>query len=179
MAIPLAALTALAQFAPLLFKYIGVGKDSVPSKIAETAADIAQQVTGSESVSDAIAVLTGNSKLQWEYKLQMMAHEQAMDKAYLEDTHSARNRDAEFVKAGMINWRAHSMYIMAWVVVVVAFVMVWHSQELDDFVKATVSLILGRFLGYLDQIYNFEFGSTKSSRQKDDTIASLSYRGEK
>lgn len=179
MAIPLAALTALAQFAPMLLKYLGVGKNSVPDKVAEVAASVAREVTGTESVTDAIAVLTGNTQLQWEYKIQMAGHEHRMDELYLQDTKDARARDTEFVKAGMINWRAHSMYIMAWVVVVVAFVMVWHSQELDDFVKATVSLILGRFLGYLDQIYNFEFGSTKSSRQKDDTIASLSNRGER
>ena len=174
MAIPFAAIAALAQFAPILLKYIGVGKNSVPAEIAETAAKVAREVTGADTVTDAIAVLTGNTQLQWEYKIKILSHEQDMDKAYLFDTQNARTRDSEFVKAGMINWRAHSMYIMAWVVVVVAFAMVWNSQELDDFVKATVSLILGRFLGYLDQIYNFEFGSTKSSRQKDDTISKLS-----
>lgn len=176
MAIPLAVITALAQFAPVLLKYIGVGNDSVPAKIAETAASVAQEVTGAESVTDAIAIMAGNNKLQWEYKLKMLGHEQEMDKAFLADLKDARSRDSEFIKAGMINWRAHSMYIMAWVVVVIAFIMVWHSQELDDFVKATVSLILGRFLGYLDQIYNFEFGTTKSSKQKDETIEHLSRR---
>lgn len=176
MAIPIAAIAALAQFAPMLFKYLGVGNESVPGKVADIAASVAREVTGTESVTDAIAVLSGNSQLAWEYKIQMAGHEHKMDELYLADTKDARARDAEFVKAGMINWRAHSMYIMAWVVVVVAFVMVWNSQELDDFVKATVSLILGRFLGYLDQIYNFEFGSTKSSKEKDATIEHLSKR---
>lgn len=32
---------------------------------------------------------------------------------------------------------------------------------------------LGRFLGYLDNIFNFEFGTTRSSQKKDDTILNL------
>lgn len=48
-----------------------------------------------------------------------------------------------------------------------------YMQVDDDFAKATVTLLLGRFLGYLDSAYQFEFGTTRSSRTKDETITEL------
>lgn len=73
-----------------------------------------------------------------------------------------------------INYQAISMYILAVIVIMVIFIAIWSVPEVNDFVKGVSTLVLGRFLGYLDQIYNFEFGSTKTSRQKDETIANLS-----
>ena len=43
----------------------------------------------------------------------------------------------------------------------------------DEFAKGILTLVLGRFLGYVDNIYNFEFGTTRSSAKKDDTITAL------
>ncbi len=43
----------------------------------------------------------------------------------------------------------------------------------DEFAKGILTLVLGRFLGYVDNIYNFEFGTTRSSSKKDDTITAL------
>lgn len=176
MALPLAALAALAQFAPVLMKYMGIGQDSIPAKVAETAAQVATAVTGASSVEDAITVLASDPTKAFEYRIQMNAHEKEMDQLYLADIDSARRRDSEFVKAGVANHRANAMFIMAWVVVLIAFYAVWKSQGLDDFVKATITLILGRFLGYLDQIYQFEFGSTRSNKDKDQAIANLTHR---
>ncbi len=51
-------------------------------------------------------------------------------------------------------------------------VTVWTSID-DEFSKGIVTLILGRYLGYIDNIYNFEFGNTRSSTGKDATINEL------
>lgn len=67
-----------------------------------------------------------------------------------------------------------SMYIFAIFVVMVVFIAIWVTPNLSEFTKTLGSLIIGRFLGYIDQIYNFELGSTNSSKQKDETIANLS-----
>lgn len=174
MAIPFALITALAQFAPALFKYIGVGKDSIPEQLAEKVAEIASDVAGTDNVADALATFTGNSQKAWEFKIQVMANEKELDQMYLADLQNARGRDAEFIKAGQINWRAHSMYFMAWLIVLVIFYMIWSTPELNEFVKGTSTLVLGRFLGYLDQIYQFEFGSTRSNKDKDHAIMNLS-----
>ncbi|QYF95594.1 hypothetical protein KY495_10835 [Massilia sp. PAMC28688] len=45
---------------------------------------------------------------------------------------------------------------------------------MDDFAKATITLILGRSLGWIEQIFSFEFGTTRGSKSKDETISRLS-----
>ena len=52
--------------------------------------------------------------------------------------------------------------------------LVWSSPDLNEYVKGIVTLVLGRFLGYLDNIYSFEFGTTRGSKDKDETIKQLS-----
>lgn len=49
---------------------------------------------------------------------------------------------------------------------------VWSLVD-DDFAKATITLILGRFLGYVDNIYSYEFGTTRASVKKDAAITEL------
>ena len=63
--------------------------------------------------------------------------------------------------------------ILAVVVIVGIAAAIWNSPGLDEYTKGIATLILGRFLGYLDNIYNFEFGSTRSSKQKDASIENL------
>jgi hypothetical protein len=94
------------------------------------------------------------------------------------DKDSARKRDMEYLKGGRENWRAHTMYLLA---VAGVAVLVWAtltSQAIDEYGKGIITLVLGRALGYLDNIYNFEFGTTRGSRQKDATIDKLAGGGE-
>jgi hypothetical protein len=92
------------------------------------------------------------------------------------DRDSARVRDAEFVKRGTSNSRANLMFFLAVCTVVGLVWIVWKDQDVNEYVKGIFTLVLGRFLGYLDNIYSFEFGTTRGSRDKDDTIKSLTGR---
>lgn len=161
---------ALAQFAPSLMRLFGVGENSVTA--AEKAIDIAKTVTGATSPEQALEMLKANSERQAEFNMAVLKQNSELEAAYLQDVQSARNRDAEFVKAGTRNYRADSMYFLS-VFVVAALVVVVFQSTLDEYAKGIITLVLGRFLGYLDNIYNFEFGSTRTSRVKDETISSL------
>lgn len=90
------------------------------------------------------------------------------------DRDSARRRDAEFVKAGRWNFRADAMFVLALMIVSWLVWIVWKDDSINEYVKGIFTLVLGRFLGYLDNIYNFEFGTTRNSRTKDESIAALS-----
>jgi hypothetical protein len=90
------------------------------------------------------------------------------------DRDSARDRDAEFIKRGTHNHRADIMVFVAALAVAWMVYLVWSSPSLDEYVKGIVTLVLGRFLGYLDNIYSFEFGTTRGSQNKDETIKKLS-----
>ena len=51
---------------------------------------------------------------------------------------------------------------------------IWKDPDINEFLKGIATLVLGRFLGYLDNIYSFEFGTTRGSQNKDATISQLS-----
>lgn len=93
------------------------------------------------------------------------------------DRDSARGRDAEFIKRGMTNSRANTMFFLAVVMVGLLVWIVWKDQNINEYVKGIFTLVLGRFLGYLDNIYSFEFGTTRGSKEKDETIKQLTGGG--
>ncbi len=95
-------------------------------------------------------------------------------KAEVADRDSARGRDAWYVKMGKHNWRADIMVLIAALAVAGLVYLVWKDDTLSEYVKGIVTLVLGRFLGYLDNIYSFEFGTTRGSQNKDETIKQLS-----
>jgi hypothetical protein len=102
-----------------------------------------------------------------------------MELAYLKDRQDARARDNEFTRTGRPNYRSHIMFMLAVAMVGVVIWIVWKDPSINEYVKGIFTLVLGRFLGYLDNIYNFEFGTTRGSRDKDDTINRLSQGGDR
>lgn len=176
MALPLIPLLLqFASLAPSLMKYAGVGDSSV--KVAEQVVGVAQAITGEGSPEHAINVLRANPEKLAEFRLKVLEQEKAWDEVFLKDIQSARERDTKLHEAGYRNTRANSMYHLAVFVVFVLVIAVWYDDSVNEYVKGIITLVLGRFLGYLDQVYNFEFGSTRSSRTKDETISKLTRNG--
>lgn len=168
---PISIALALAQFAPSLMRMFGVGDKNVAT--AEKVIDLAKGVTGANSGEQALEMMRVNSERAAEFNMAVLKNNSELEVAYLTDVASARIRDTELRKSGSNNRRADTMYGLS---VVVVGVLVWavFTSDMDEYAKGIVTLVLGRFLGYLDNIYNFEFGSTRASKIKDDTISTLS-----
>lgn len=162
---------ALAEFAPSLLRYFGVGNAS--ASVVEKVIDVAKSVTGAESPEQALAMLETNTERQYQFKMAILNIDSALEIAYLADVASARARDMAIHAAGNRNRRADTMYVLA-VIVIAALVWAVLASDIDEYGKGIITLVLGRFLGYLDNIYNFEFGTTRMSKTKDDTINQLS-----
>src|SRR5262245_50595 len=173
MALPLIPLLVqLAGAVPTLMKYAGAGEAS--TKVAEEVVGVAQAVTGVVGPTEAVKAVLGDPEKMNAFRLAVMEREASLDKMFLEDMQSPRERDTKLHQAGYTNKRAHALAVLAVVVVATLFVAVWSDSNINEFVKGVVTLILGRFLGYLDSIYWFEFGTTRQSRAKDATIEALS-----
>ena len=138
----------------------------------------------SEPTQDKIKVAIENGSLtgeqisglrQLEMKLKAEEAERGFRYAELEfkDRDSARGRDAEIVKAGKRNYRADAMFLLAVAVIVALVYAIWKDPSINEFMKGIVTLVLGRVLGYLDNLYSFEFGTTRGSQNKDSTIDKL------
>lgn len=112
---------------------------------------------------------------QLELKYKAEEAERGFKYAELEvkDRDSARGRDAAIIQATGRNLRADIMFILAVAVITGLVYMIWKSPDINEYLKGIVTLVLGRFLGYLDNIYNFEFGTTRGSQGKDATINAM------
>jgi len=108
-----------------------------------------------------------------ELKLQQEEKELGFKYADLEvkDRADARDRDAKIIAATGHNYRADAMFVLAVFVTCGLVWMIWKDQSINEYVKGILTLVVGRFLGYLDNIYNFEFGTTRGSQGKDATIS--------
>lgn len=97
------------------------------------------------------------------------------DQAALDDTKDARARDVSLTSIlKKPNYMAISMYILVTLGIFTLMYYVINTPNINEYAKGIVSFGLGRLWGYLDVIFQFEFGSTRSSRTKDDTINKLS-----
>lgn len=122
--------------------------------------------------------LTGDqisSIKELELKLQAEEKERGFrfEELAFKDRDSARARDVESIKSGKRNYRADVMFILAVAMIVGLVYAVWSTPDINEYVKGIVTFLLGRFAGYLDNIYNFEFGTTRGSQNKDSTINAL------
>lgn len=170
-------LLALANFAPLLIKYIGAG--DATQKIVEAVSVVATTITGAKTPEEALKNLQESTEIAQKFQLAILEKSQQLDEIFLKDIQNARNRDIEIRKTGQRNTRAETMYVLAVVMIVILVYLVWSDTSLSEYVKGVVTLVLGRFLGYLDSIYNFEFGTTRTAQEKDQTIQHLAKNGGK
>ena len=167
------AFIALAQFAPSILRFLGVGDSKAPDSIIDKISSVAKSITGVGSIDEAITVFASSTEKAYEFKIQMLAHDRQFEQMYLADMQSARLRDTEFIKAGKVNARGNWMSFGAVCVILGMVLVIWQDPNINEYMKGIFTLVLGRFLGYLDTIYSFEFGTTRSSKGKDEAIAQL------
>jgi hypothetical protein len=168
-----AAAFELAKFAPQIVKWM-TGSDKAED-VAEQVVGIAEAVTGRKG-QDAVDAIIADPALQMQFQQSVMQHEQIMDAMYLATVQGARDRDVEIRKVGQYNYRADFMFFLAIAVIGWVLWVVWKDPNLNEYVKGVFTLILGRFTGYLDMIYQFEYGSTRRGAVKDATISDLAKR---
>lgn len=169
---PITICMGLAQFAPGIIKLL-TGSDKA-GEVAQQVVGIAQTVTGTTTPAAALAAVQADPAKVLEFQQAMATQQADLEKAYLLDTQDARDRDVKLAQAGQKNYRANALAGGAALLVVLCLsVMVWKSG-LDNDAKAVITLILGRALGWVEQVFSFDFGTTRANKTKDDTINNLS-----
>lgn len=168
---PLAILGLAAQIIPSLVKYAGGGDKSVA--IANNVASIATQLTGAATPDLAMEAIQKDPQKAMEFKIAVMAQEASYEQMYLADVQDARKRDSELRKAGHFNYRADLMVLGAAIFVGWLISIIWANPQIGEFAQGVFTLVLGRMLGYLDGIYNFEFGTTRETKESTKTANDL------
>ncbi len=146
-----------------------LGQDIAPT--APALADALSQATPEDILKLKLAEQDFELKMrEWGYKEAV-----ELEAMIYADTASARARDVEVTKAlGHTNHRANIIAGCALLMVILCLIVVVFTSNMDDYGKATLSLILGRSLGWVEQIFSFEFGTNRASKTKDESIKNLS-----
>lgn len=169
---PISIALALAQFAPSIMKFLGAGSSSVDT--AQKVVDIAQNLTGATDPKEALAAIRANAELAQAFNLAVLAADTDLEKAYLTDRQSARNRDIAYVSAGRTNKRADLMVLFDVIGLIACLVVLSvFRKEIPGEVVGLLSTIAGIFGLCLRDAHQFEFGSSRGSRDKDDLLAGL------
>lgn len=172
MALPLiAAAIGLAEFAPMITRWLSGNKAEL---IANQVVEIAKKVTGSKGPKDAIKALEENSLLVSDFQKEIIKLETEIEISLLEDRQCARERDLAFLKAGHANKRADLMVVSAAFGLIFCLLsLAFYSEILPGEAIGIISTIAGIFGSCLKDAYAFEFGSSRGSKFKDSTVASL------
>lgn len=168
---PLTIAFGLAKFAPKIIKWI-TGSDKAEKAAAEVVS-IAEAVTG-RSGQDAIEALGADPALVLQFRQSVMANESDLDKAYLADRADARARDVEFVKGGRYNWRGDFLAMLAVGGLVLCVWFVAKDATLPERAVNAIMFCAGVLAAAVRDVYSFEFGSSRGSKEKDDVISKMS-----
>lgn len=167
------AAMALAQYVPQITKWLTGSDDAAAG--AQKVVDIAGQITGvADDPTKMLEAMAADKALQIQFQQKVMENNTELERLFLADTQNARARDIALAQAGIRNWRANVLVGAALAIVLVCLgVVIWQS-DMNEFAKGAVTLILGRALGWVEQAFSFELGTTRANKTKDDTINNLS-----
>ena len=174
MPIPLLAVASLISQIPSLFKIFG---DNAPPPVIEKIAAIAQSITGEDSPEKAIEVLQVNPDKMLEFKNAAENRAVEIIQIYLADVQSARARDTEIQKIRGKNTRADALVLCCVAGIAACVLLAVFKDGLSEFAQTLLNVSLGAFLGTWAQVNNFEFGSTKDSKDKNEMITNLTKTG--
>ena len=165
------ALSLAAEFAPSMIRLFAGDR---AADVAGQVIDTARRVTGTSSESEAAEALRANPELLWRFRQDMAAIELETERAYLADRQDARRRDVALAQAGRRNWRADIMVLSAagGLIACILAIMNFRNQMPPEAV-GLISTVAGIFGASLKDAFSFEFGSSRSSKDKDQILASL------
>lgn len=169
---PITIALGLAQFAPSILRYFGVGEKS--AAVAEKVVGIAQSVVGpGKTPEETLAAMRQSAELAQQFNLAVLAADAKLEELYLADRKDARARDVEVRKlTGGVNKRADVMVVCDFLGLVVCLaVLAFYYKDLPGEATALISTIASIFGLCLRDAHQFEFGSSRGSKEKDELLA--------
>ncbi len=171
----IASALSLAQFAPVIARWLSGNQ---AEQMAEEVVNIARKITGHNDPLQIVQVLKEDAALIRDFQKAILEIETQFELALLQDRQQARRRDIAFVQSGTRNTRADIMVIAAAIGLIMCLgSLALYAQKLPGEATGIISTIAGIFGACLKDAYAFEFGSSRGSKEKDSTVASMIERG--
>lgn len=161
----------LAQFIPSIARWLAGDK---AEQVAHSVLDIAKRVTGIDDSPGMIRLLLEEPDLVIEFQKAILNLEAEMELSVMRDRQSARMRDMSFINSGRTNTRADIMVVSAAGGLIACLIsLAYYSDFLPGEAVGIISTVAGIFGSCLKDAYAFEFGSSRESKMKDNTMAAL------
>lgn len=168
------ALSLIGAVVPEAVKYFT--NSDTAGKVAAQVIDIAKTVTGTETPEEAHAAISVDPALAMQFRAAVLASESELEKAYLADRADARKRDTAFITSGRYNWRGDILAVLAVGALCLCVWMVATNPALPAGAREAIMFVAGVFSSAVRDVYGFEFGSSRSSKEKDAAITNLTNR---
>lgn len=163
---PITVALGLAQLAPVLMRFFGAGEK--PVAVAEKVIDVAKTVTGLPTGEAALAALQADQAKAQEFRMAALQVDAELERIYLGDRADARKRDVALHQAGYRNKRADLMVLFDVIGLIACLVVLSvFRKDVPGEVVGLLSTIAGIFGLCLRDAHQFEFGSSRGSREKD------------
>lgn len=164
---------ALAQFAPSILRFFGVGEK--PVAVAERVVNLAQTITGAKSPQEALDALRANAGLAQQFNLAVLAADTELEKAALADRQDARHRDVEIRKLNNGENKRATWMIVGDLVGLVAcmVILIFFKKDIPAEVAGILNIIAAGLVLCLRDAHQFEFGSSRGSKEKDALLGRI------
>lgn len=162
---PLTIGLGLAKIVPTIAKWVGGDK---AERTTQKVIDIAKQVTGTATGVDALAAIQLDPQLAMQFEQSVMANETELERLYMQDRADARARDLRLHELGGNNTRADILAYgagLAFAGVLTALMFVDFGEK--DAMRDVLLVLVGTLAAIVKDIYGFEFGSSRGSKDKD------------
>jgi len=166
---PVTIAFGLAQYAPSIIKWLSGSEKA--EEAAQKVIDVARVVTGKQDASEAVVAIQADPAVLMQFRQAMAGIEADMDRAYLADRQNARGRDVAFVQAGRWNIRADLLALLSVTGLIVCVWFVARDSSLPERAVNAIMFVAGTLAACVRDVFAFEFGSSRGSREKDALIA--------
>ncbi len=166
---PVTIAFGLAQYAPSIIKWLSGSEKA--EEAAQKVIDVARVVTGKQDASEAVVAIQADPAVLMQFRQAMANIEADMDRAYLADRQNARGRDVAFVQAGRWNIRADLLALLSVTGLIVCVWFVARDSSLPERAVNAIMFVAGTLAACVRDVFAFEFGSSRGSRDKDALIA--------
>lgn len=161
-------ITLLSAAVPLLAKLFKDGEDK--PKLTQAIQNAVIASTGiHDDLAGAVELLLSDKDMLDDFKGSLPS-ESALWALALEDTKDARSRDVELRKDGGHNIRGDILAGVAIVGLIGLIVLLLFTDLKAGPARDLIMILGGTLVALVKQVYDFEFGSSQGSKQKDRII---------
>ncbi|MBR1944226.1 MAG: hypothetical protein IJ848_01995 [Alphaproteobacteria bacterium] len=141
--------------------------------VSKAIVSLAKSITGASTANGSFNKLSNNTELQIKLQELILKNESEIELSIINDKQNARLRDMEYVKNNRRNVRADVMVLSAALCMIFCLLIIVYCKNMPGEVLGIISTMAGIFGSCLKDAYSFEFGSSRGSKEKDITVASM------